>query len=75
MMSNDDIGYADAMTELETILASLDEDDVDIDALAAQVERASTLIQVCRDRITAARLHVEQIVASLAEVDPSDADE
>jgi len=67
MMSDEQIGYAEAMSELEAILGSLDEDEVDVDALAANVERASTLIAVCRDRISAARLQVEQIVASMAD--------
>jgi len=61
----DEIGYADAMTELEAILDDLESDDLDVDVLATRVERASTLIQLCRDRISAASVHVEQVVASL----------
>ena len=60
-----DIGYADAMAELESILDDLDDDDLDVDLLASRVERASTLIQVCRDRIGAAKVQVERVVASL----------
>lgn len=61
----DDIGYAQAMDELEAILDDLDDDDLDVDVLATKVERASTLIQLCRDRIGAARIQVERVVASL----------
>ncbi len=64
-MSDEEIGYADAMAELESILDSLEDDDLDVDLLAARVERASTLIQLCRDRIGAARVQVEKVVASL----------
>ena len=60
-----DIGYADAVAELEQILAVLERDDLDIDVLGPQVERAATLIRVCRDRIAGARLDVERIVADL----------
>ena len=60
-----ELGYADAMHELEGILDDLEDDDLDVDALASKVERASTLIQVCRDRIGAARIQVERVVASL----------
>ena len=35
--------------------------------LASKVERASSLIQLCRDRIGAARVQVERVVASLDE--------
>ncbi|MEM9464035.1 MAG: exodeoxyribonuclease VII small subunit [Actinomycetota bacterium] len=60
-------GYAEAMQELETILDDLEDDDLDVDVLASKVERASTLIQLCRDRIGAARIQVERVVASLDE--------
>lgn len=63
----DGIGYADAMHELESILDDLEDDDLDVDVLAAKVERASTLIQLCRNRIGAARVQVERVVASLDE--------
>ena len=61
----DEIGYADAMAELESILDDLEDDDLDVDVLASRVERASSLITLCRDRIGAARVQVEKIVASL----------
>jgi exodeoxyribonuclease VII small subunit len=59
------IGYADAVAELGTILATLDDDRLDIDVLADQVARAAELIAVCRERISVARLRVDQIVADL----------
>jgi exodeoxyribonuclease VII small subunit len=61
----DAIGYADAVDELERILAVLERDDLDIDVLGPQVERAAALIRVCRDRIAGARLDIERIVADL----------
>ena len=74
--TTDDIGYADAMSELEAILDDLEDDDLDVDVLATKVERASTLIQLCRDRIGAARVQVERVVASLDDTaTDDDADE
>ncbi len=61
-----DLGYASALGELETILAEIEDDAVDVDVLAARVRRAAELLRVCRDRITAAREEVGQIVADLA---------
>ena len=76
-MGDEEIGYADAMAELESILNDLEDDDLDVDVLAARVERASTLIMLCRDRIGAARVQVEKVVASLdaddAAPDPDEA--
>ena len=68
----DGIGYAEAVAELEQILAVLERDDLDIDVLGPQVERAATLIRVCRDRIAGARLDVERIVADLDDLPAPD---
>jgi exodeoxyribonuclease VII small subunit len=65
------IGYADAVAELNEILESLEDDDLDIDELGDRVERAATLIALCRDRIDAARLRVTEVVATLEPDDTS----
>jgi exodeoxyribonuclease VII small subunit len=62
-----ELGYADALAELESILSELESDTVDVDRLALQVRRASELIGLCRGRIRDARVEVEQIVADLEE--------
>ena len=51
-------GYADALAELDAILRELETSDVDVDRLAERVARASELIALCRDRISAARLRI-----------------
>ena len=61
----EDIGYADAIAELNEILADLEDDDLDIDVLGDRVARAATLIALCRDRIDVARLRVTEVVATL----------
>ena len=58
-------GYADAMREVETILGELDSNNVDVDVLATKVQRASYLISWCKDRIAAAQLTVDTLVADL----------
>ncbi|MCD9625448.1 exodeoxyribonuclease VII small subunit [Rhabdothermincola salaria] len=59
------LGYAEAVTELEEILAQLDGDEIDVDHLATQVRRAASLIALCRERLGAARVEVTRIVADL----------
>lgn len=59
------IGYAEAVTELDDILAQLDDDGIDIDVLSALVERAAELITICRGRISAAQSQVAGIVKQL----------
>jgi exodeoxyribonuclease VII small subunit len=58
----DQPGYAEALAELERIVAELDRDTVDVDVLAARVARASELIGFCRDRIAAARFQVDHVL-------------
>ena len=53
------------MAELGAILSELEGDDPDVDVLASRVERAATLIEICRRRITNASIQVERVVAAL----------
>lgn len=63
----DSLGYAAALAELESIVARLGDDGLDIDELADLVERAADLVARCRDRLDTARLRVTEIVADLEE--------
>lgn len=67
MATKDDkeIGYAEALQELERILSELERADVDVDVLASRVERASELIRLCRDRIGNAKLQIDNVVSGL----------
>jgi exodeoxyribonuclease VII small subunit len=64
-MTDQEIGYAEALAELEGILDELDGDEVDVDVLGSRVRRAAELLRLCRDRIASARFDVEQVVAEL----------
>jgi len=64
-MGNPEIGYADALSELQQILGELEAEDIDIDVLAIKVGRAAELIRVCRGRINDAEVRVKEIVAGL----------
>lgn len=61
------LGYGQAVAELEAILAELEGESVDVDRLADRVKRASVLIRFCRERVGAARVEIERIVADLDE--------
>lgn len=60
-----EIGYADAVAELDEILDELDDDTIDIDVLSERVERAAELIAICRSRISVANERVASIVLGL----------
>lgn len=61
----DELGYADALDELDGILRVLEGSDVDVDRLADRVARAADLIALCRDRIGSARLRIDEVIADL----------
>ncbi len=58
-------GYAEALAELEEILEELEGDGIDVDVLAAKVERGAALLRLCRDRVASARSRIEAVVAEL----------
>ena len=58
-------GYAQALDELDQILRELESTDVDVDRLADRVARASELIAVCRQRISTAKLRIDEVIADL----------
>jgi exodeoxyribonuclease VII small subunit len=60
-----ELGYAEALAELEAILEELEDDHVDVDRLTDRVTRARELITRCRERIADARLKIDDVVADL----------
>ena len=68
---SESIGYAAAMTELDSLLRELDDDQLDIDRLGDLVERAAVLISTCRDRLDSARFRVTELVEALDPAGPA----
>ena len=61
----DKLTYNQAVTELESILRTMQSDDCDIDRLAAYTRRATELIAECRRRLTATDEELRSILAQL----------
>lgn len=61
------VTFREAMEELETILQRIEGEEIDIDRLAEELRRASTLLDLCRKKIRKAEVEVTQIVQSLEE--------
>ncbi len=59
------LSFAEAVAEVEEILAGLEEDTVDIDRLGGEVARAVELIQVCREKLERTDREVRDLVAGL----------
>lgn len=54
--------YAAAEEELDRILRSLEDDDVDVDQLSEQVARARDLITWCRGRLATAEVSITELL-------------
>jgi exodeoxyribonuclease VII small subunit len=62
----DEPTYAAASAELEQILADIESGDIDLDALTDKVERAATLLTVCRQKLAATETKVKKVTAEIA---------
>ena len=70
---DDQLTFAAAMDELNTLVDELESDALDVDDLTARVARPADLVQWCRHRIDGARFSVEEVLVRL-EADEPDAD-
>ena len=55
-------GYKDSIEELESIVEEIENETVDIDALAAKVKRATFLIKLCRKRLKKTDSEVKNVL-------------
>jgi len=61
-MSETGMTYVAALEELRAIHARLQADDVDVDNLLVDVQRASELLAFCRERLTAIGERLEEVL-------------
>jgi exodeoxyribonuclease VII small subunit len=61
-MSEAELSYKEALEELRAIHARLRQDDVDVDRLLEDVQRASELLAFCRDRLNTVGERLEEVL-------------
>lgn len=59
----DSMKYEEAMHELERIVASMENDELDIDSLAEQLRRAQQLIKMCKAKLNKADEEIKEILS------------
>ena len=64
-MPTEGLTYAAAVASLEGILQEVEDGDLDVDVLAARVKEAAELLRFCRQRLDAARVDIEDVMADL----------
>ncbi len=55
--------YEEALSQLETIVRKMEQNEYDIDELAAQLKTAQRLIKFCRDKLTKTEEELQKIQA------------
>lgn len=66
-MSEKEISYSEAITEVENILSKIEDQELDVDELAGQLKRVSELIKICKKKLFTAEKEVEKILKDLDE--------
>ncbi len=61
-MAKKNITYAEAVREIEEIVARFEKDEPDIDRLAEQVKRAGELIALCREKLRTTEEEIGRIL-------------
>ena len=58
-----EIKYEAALAELQTIVSKMENDELDIDQMSEQLERAQELIKLCKDKLTKTDEEIKKILA------------
>ncbi len=59
------LNYQEAFAELERIVKEIEHESVNVDELADRVKRASVLIALCREKLKATEVDVNQILKEI----------
>lgn len=62
-----EINYTNAFDELQQIVNDIEEGEISVDELSIKVKRASELIKICKNKLTATEEDVNQILKELEE--------
>lgn len=65
MTKKKEISYADALTEMESILSKIENEELDVDELSSTVKRVSYLMKICRQKLRKTEAEVEKILNNM----------
>ncbi len=66
-MEKKKLSYKDAVTEIEDILEKLENEELDVDDLAAKVKRVSQLLKFCKDKLSGTEKEIRNIIEEMEE--------
>ncbi len=65
MTKKKEISYAEALTEMESILSKIENEELDVDELSSTVKRVSYLMKICRQKLRKTEAEVEKILDNM----------
>lgn len=74
MSSETETSFSDAITELEKILSGIEDESIDIDTLATELQRATQLLEAARGKLRRAEVEVRQVVDRMQADEDDDPD-
>lgn len=57
--------YREAITEVEEILTSIENDELDVDELADKVKKVTQLLKFCKDKLYKTQEEVENVLKDM----------
>lgn len=66
-MNNETINYQQAYEELQGLVQEIENGEISVDQLSLKVKRASELIKICKQKLTATENDVNEILKELGE--------
>ena len=58
--------YKEAIAEIEDIIESIENEELDVDDLSEKVKTVSSLIKICKDKLSKTESEVEKILESIS---------
>ncbi len=57
--------YREAITEIEAILNSIENDELDVDELTGKVQKVTQLLKFCKDKLYKTQEEVEKVLKEI----------
>ncbi len=65
-MSDQEIKYGEAISEIEKILNQIEQEELDVDELTSKVKRVSELLALCRKKLRTTEEQVDKIMKDIS---------
>ena len=65
MSAKKQIKYGEAISEIESILKKIENEELDVDELTAKVKRVSELLSICKEKLHSTEEEVDKILKDI----------